>query len=660
MAEKRVSVRFSAEGDADVRAAMRGIGESGEAEMRRIEQSVEAASRRLDSIGRQMQIVGGAISVAGAAALGAIRSQLNAADEMGKAAQRLGLPVEALSQLRYAAELSGVSVGSLDTAIQRLSQRMVSGADRFAELGVEVRNADGTMRDTVDVLADLADVLAEMPDGAEKTALMIDMMGRSAADLIPMLNQGGAALRAAAAEADRLGITITEAMSNSAARTNDAMTRMQAALRGLATQITAEMAPMIADLAESLSGLVQRFAQLEPETQRVIAAITGITIVAGPALVALGSLLRALASLRIAMVALVAFSGPLGVALALLTAAGAAAVLWAANMGEAEDPLASVRAAQEELNAALGIFSQTAAPQAGREAIAYARNLKQAALAALEFAQAQLLAAQARQQERMEAAGRFVPGGWEPDPRVTNPEVEHWQSQIDELSRTIDGARRTIQGLSIQLHTAGDAAAETAPILGRLTLDTDEFERAVRRAGGSTRQMAEVEIPDLSLALDDLGSAFNQLEQSFERAFVNFVTGAQSAREAISSLLRDLARLLAQQAFQGLFGGMFGGGGLFGGLRSFEGGGFTWPGPRIGGLDGRGGQLALLHPNETVIDHERGQSAAAPNVTINVDARGSVEGEAERFARYFNRHGREVIEVAVARTADRRKRGHGV
>ena len=56
--------------------------------------------------------------------------------------------------------------------------------------------------------------------------------------------------------------------------------------------------------------------------------------------------------------------------------------------------------------------------------------------------------------------------------------------------------------------------------------------------------------------------------------------------------------------------------------QSFEGGGFTGHGARAGGLDGKGGRMAMVHPNETVIDHTKG---AAGGITVinNVDARGS-------------------------------------
>lgn len=52
-------------------------------------------------------------------------------------------------------------------------------------------------------------------------------------------------------------------------------------------------------------------------------------------------------------------------------------------------------------------------------------------------------------------------------------------------------------------------------------------------------------------------------------------------------------------------------------LTSFEGGGYTGNGPRSGGMDGKGGFMAMVHPNETVIDHTKGQSAGG-GVTVNV------------------------------------------
>ncbi|MEM6500102.1 MAG: hypothetical protein AAF709_25770, partial [Pseudomonadota bacterium] len=83
-------------------------------------------------------------------------------------------------------------------------------------------------------------------------------------------------------------------------------------------------------------------------------------------------------------------------------------------------------------------------------------------------------------------------------------------------------------------------------------------------------------------------------------------------RQAAANLASSGFQSLLTQALTPTGGG--GGGGLLGsflgGVLSFSGGGFTGNGSRTGGIDGEGGFPAILHPNETVIDHTK-QSAGA-------------------------------------------------
>ena len=70
--------------------------------------------------------------------------------------------------------------------------------EAFQKLGIEFQKSDGTLRSATDVLKDLADIVAKMPDGAEKTALGNELMGKSWKELIPLLNEGSAGLAKAA------------------------------------------------------------------------------------------------------------------------------------------------------------------------------------------------------------------------------------------------------------------------------------------------------------------------------------------------------------------------------------------------------------------------------------------------------------------------------
>lgn len=93
----------------------------------------------------------------------------------------------------------------------------------------------------------------------------------------------------------------------------------------------------------------------------------------------------------------------------------------------------------------------------------------------------------------------------------------------------------------------------------------------------------------------------------------------------LESILSDIGSGLSS-LLSSLFGGGSGGGsgfaGLLGALFSFDGGGYTGGGARSGGLDGKGGRLAILHPQETVLDHTKGQGVGGSttnhwNITIN-------------------------------------------
>ena len=89
-------------------------------------------------------------------------------------------------------------------------------------------------------------------------------------------------------------------------------------------------------------------------------------------------------------------------------------------------------------------------------------------------------------------------------------------------------------------------------------------------------------------------------------------------------------------------------------LPRFDGGGYTGNGPRTGGLDGRGGFMAMLHPNETVVDHSRGNSGGevVVNQTINVTTgvQQTVRNEIQTLLP-------QIAEASKAAVLDARRRG---
>lgn len=190
----------------------------------------QGAASRLASI---LPALGVGISAAGFSAF--VKSSIDAADEMNKLSQKVGLSVESLSALKYAGDLSDVSVEQLGTGLKQLSRNMLDAAagtgeakDAFAALGIDVRGLSNEQ-----VLSKIADQFAQMEDGAGKTALAMKVFGKSGADLIPLLNQGSAGLSDLRKEAERLGVVMSSQMARAAEEFNDNLTRMRTHITGI-------------------------------------------------------------------------------------------------------------------------------------------------------------------------------------------------------------------------------------------------------------------------------------------------------------------------------------------------------------------------------------------------------------------------------------------
>lgn len=204
--------------------------------------------------------IGSAMVAAGGAMALAMRGVINDADEMSKMAQSIGVPIEELSRLRYAADLSGVSIENLGKAIKRLSAGMLDASESatgpaaraFTMLGINVRDSEGKMRTATSVVEDLAARFARMPNGVEKTALAMRIFGKSGADMIPLLNAGSDGLREMYAEAEELGIVLDQETGQAAERFNDNLTRLGKVKDGIVTKITAGMLPSLEQLSASM------------------------------------------------------------------------------------------------------------------------------------------------------------------------------------------------------------------------------------------------------------------------------------------------------------------------------------------------------------------------------------------------------------------------
>lgn len=205
---------------------------------------LEAASKKAGSA------LAGMFSVAVVASW--VKASINAADEARKLAQAAGVTTEAFTGLQWAASQSGVSTNDLSAAFGRLNRAALQAAnggktqaELFQRLGVSVTDASGAVRSGDQLLLDLAARFAELPDGAEKSAMAIELFGRSGARLIPLLNSGADGIAALVAQAERLGLVISDTKAAQAEQFNDSLSTLAAVSSGAGNTIAAELLPTL-------------------------------------------------------------------------------------------------------------------------------------------------------------------------------------------------------------------------------------------------------------------------------------------------------------------------------------------------------------------------------------------------------------------------------
>lgn len=193
-----------------------------------------------------------AVGFAAGAFAGWIKGAIDATDAVSDISQRTGVAIKDIAGLQMWFQKGGNEAGVFESTMVKLSKKIGEGGAEFEKLGIKTRDANGAIRSNVEVLMDSADAFAAMEDGTAKTALAVDLFGKSGAELIPLLNEGSDGLREMNDMAERLGLTFDEKTVDAAGDFNDTLDFMAAASQGVARQVAAQLLPSLNAVTESM------------------------------------------------------------------------------------------------------------------------------------------------------------------------------------------------------------------------------------------------------------------------------------------------------------------------------------------------------------------------------------------------------------------------
>lgn len=287
-------------------------------------------------------------------------SAITLSDDLATQAQVTGLSTDALQEYNYMAELVDVSVDTITGSMTKLTRNMKSAqsgtgtaASAFQKLHVRVTNLDGSLRSNQDVFNDVIDSLGNVANETERDALAMEIFGKSAQELNPLIEAGSNQIRSYAQEAHDMGYVMSEDVIAKNVQASDAYQRMQNSITAAKNEIGSELAPVIGRAAET----IQKLIQAARDNKDVVEKVIGVIAAAAAGFIAYEAAVTAAS----AATALMAANPATLLITALAALATAAVVMSGANIQLSEDTLklvGSINECTDELDRNIQAFDK--------------------------------------------------------------------------------------------------------------------------------------------------------------------------------------------------------------------------------------------------------------------------------------------------------------
>lgn len=218
-----------------------------------------------------IKMMGTASIATGTALVGMAKKAGSMADDLNTLASTTGLSTKQLQEFQYASDLIDVSTDTLAGSLKKLTSQMSkakdgtgSSAEAFKKLGVSVQNNDGTLRSNNEVFEETIRALGKISNETERDAMAMEIFGKSATELNPLIEGGIDTLAEMSKQANELGLVLSQETLDGANAFNDQLDILKSNGKGLFQALGSEIA----------TSLVPAMQELNKESMQAIKAIT--------------------------------------------------------------------------------------------------------------------------------------------------------------------------------------------------------------------------------------------------------------------------------------------------------------------------------------------------------------------------------------------------
>lgn len=237
----------------------------------------KSATKKLAKIGT---LVSAAVTAGLAGILSMVKKTGMEIDKLAKTSKKLGVEIEALQKLQFQAKVTGVSVETLNMALQRAVRRIAEAAQgtgeavkALEELGLDAKALARLSPDKQ--FEKIAGAMKNIGNQGDKVRLAMKLFDSEGVALVNTLNSN---LAQTGAEFDSLGVAISKQQAVAVEAFNDAQTKLSTVWDGFKMQLTAAVAPALEMLLEKTLAFIKQMGGIEPIAKSVASAvITGVS-----------------------------------------------------------------------------------------------------------------------------------------------------------------------------------------------------------------------------------------------------------------------------------------------------------------------------------------------------------------------------------------------
>lgn len=278
--------------------------------------NLKALSEQFKDVGGKIEGVGRSLTGVSTAAAGVVAGLGAAAYKAGQAADDLntlskvtGIGTEELQKYGYAADLVDVSVEAIAKSNKKLTKNAYeaangskSQAEAFKAIGVSVTDSNGHLRDSEAIFQDVITNLGKMTNETERDAIAQQLMGKSAAELNPLIEDGGETYKMVADTLKKYDLDFVDQKTlDGANEFNDSLDKMKligsVALSDVSSRLAVYLAPALDKVVDLVGKFAKWLSQLSPETLTVIGTIAGLVAILAPLLITIGKLATGISSI---------------------------------------------------------------------------------------------------------------------------------------------------------------------------------------------------------------------------------------------------------------------------------------------------------------------------------------------------------------------------